>query len=305
MKKTTKWILITFAIFCLLFAVGCTKTSIENSKGFNGMDTVMQSTQMIALEEVERGYADSKMMPMPAEYRGNYDNYDHYGSGEDVEVELKIVRTSNIRIEVDDYFLSSQKVEAYAKKYAGYVSQSDARASHDSKHSGTVTIRVPEIHFDAVIAELSLLGNIKSKNVNGQDVTEEYIDLQARINNSMAHEERLLGMYDEADNVNEMMQVERELNRVREQIERWEGRLRYLNNKVDMSTITVNLYEPVPVVKEWGVWNSIKNAINHSLNTFRWMIEFIGVILPLLIFGSLSWILIRWLVRRNKKVRRK
>lgn len=304
MKKTTKWILLTFAIVCTLFIFGCANNSIEDSKGFEGRHTIMQSNQMMVLEEVEMDYANSKIAPMPAEYR-NYEDPDHYESAEDIEVELKIIQTANIRIEVEDYFLSSQKVEAYAKKYAGYVSHSDARASHDNKHSGTVTIRVPAIHFDAVIAELSILGTVKSKNVNGQDVTEEYIDLQARINNSKSHEERLINMYDDANNVNEMMQVERELNRVREQIERWEGRLRYLNNKVDMSTITVNIYEPVPVVNEWGIWNSIKNAVNHSLKTLRWMIEFIGVILPLLIMGALIWMLVWLIFRRNKKVKRR
>lgn len=303
MKKTTKWVLIAFAIFCVLFAVGCVKTAVEDRTTSSNRDMVAMSAPMMAVEESGANYVLEKAMPEP--YYPDYDYDNHYGSGDDIEVELQIIRTGNIHLEVDDYFLASQKVEAYASKYSGYVSNSDARASHDSKHSGTVTIRVPEIHFDAVMAELSLLGEIKSKSVHGNDVTEEYIDLQARINNSKAHETRLIEMYDDADDINEMMQVERELSRVREQIESWEGRLRYLNNRVQMSTITVDLYEPLPVVKEWGIWTSVKNAVNHSLRTIRWMIEFIGMILPLLVTGTLIWLLVRWLVRRSRRNLRK
>ena len=111
-------------------------------------------------------------------------------------------------------------------------------------------------------------------------------------------------MYDEADDVNEMMQIERELSRVREQIERNKGRLRYLSNRVEMSTITVNMYEPMPVVKEWGVWKSIKNALNHMIKTLRFLIELLGFLIPLAIFVLLIALLVRWTVRRTRKRRR-
>lgn len=309
MNKYIKWTLIALAIFMVLSAAGCAKAALDSE------DQTTQSTGNSG-----SGYAKSMIAAMPpvevgmeydgfaepAIYRNYYPDYDdHYGSGEDMEVELKIIRTANMRLEVDDYFMASQKVEAYAKKYSGYVSNSDVRADHNNKHSGTVTIRVPEIHFDAVMAELSLLGEVKSKTQSGNDVTEEYIDLQARIANAEAHEERIVKMYDNATDVDEMMMIERELSRVREQIERNEGRLRYLSNKVSMSTVTVYMYEPMPVVKEWGVWDSIKQSLNYSLATLRWMIEFIGVILPLAVFGAIVWLLIRWARRRNRRVRKK
>jgi hypothetical protein len=311
MNKYLKWMLIAFAIFAVLFAAGCAKTAFEEGEQSSKVVTsrpVLVEEPMpfdVGVDYVDVEYAEG--YAEPAIYRKDYgDEYYEpyeppYGSGEDVDVELKIIRTANMRIEVEDFFIASYKVETYAKKYGGYVSNSDARADHNNKHSGTVTIRVPEIHFDAVIAELSLLGEIKSKNTGGNDVTEEYVDLKSRVGNYEVHEERLLQMYDNATNVNEMMQIENQLTRVRENIERMEGRLRYFDNKVDMSTISVYLYEPTPVVKEWGIWKSIKRALNHSLATLRWMIEFLGIILPLLVAGMLVWLIVR-LVRRGKKV---
>ncbi|MBU2561034.1 MAG: DUF4349 domain-containing protein [Nanoarchaeota archaeon] len=315
MKTYMKWTLIAFAIFAVLFAVGCTKSVLEEkeqgmSSSGMGRASVMEAKPMIAPmppvevetmydEAYDTGYAE------PAIYRKYYPPEDHFGSGDDIEVELKIIRNAQMNLEVEDHFLASQKVEAYARKYGGYVSNSDARADDNSRHSGTVTIRVPEIHFDAVIAELSLLGEIQSKNTDGSDVTEQYIDLQARINNSKAHEAMLVKMYQNATNVNEMMNVERELSRVRGEIERMQGQLRYMDNRVEMSTITAYLYEPAPVVKQWGIWQSVKNALNHSLATLRWMIELIGWLLPLAVVGTLIGLLVRWSVRKSRRIGRK
>jgi len=312
MNKYLKWTMIVFLVFAVLFAVGCTRTMFQQreeyattgvAKAGIAMPSTMGMTKaampMIATEVS----SNDAMMESPPMYRQQ--NTEPYGSGEDVQVDLKIIKNGQINIEVDDYFIASTKVEAYAKKYEGYVSNSDASKDNNDKHRGTITIRVPEKYFDAVLAELSLLGNVQSKNTNGNDVTEEYIDLASRINNSKAHEKRLLEMYDNATNVNELMYVENELSRVRGEIESMEGRLRYMDNKVEMSTITVYLFEPVPVVKEWGIWQSFKNALNNSLATFRWMVEFIGLILPMAIFVGAIVLLVRWRVRRGREVRRK
>ena len=305
MNKYLKWTMIALAIFMVLFAAGCAKSALEENIGFGevgrgyAQTTGVANSKMVMPVEYELAY-DEAIAPMPPDY---YPDYDHYGSGDDVEYSLKIIRNADMRLEVEDYFLASQKVEAFAKKYNGYVSNSNARADYNNKHSGTVTIRIPDMHFDAVIAELSMLGEIQSKNVNGQDVTEEYVDLQSRIKNDEAHEERLAEMFGNASNVREMMEVERELNRVREDIERNEGRLRYLENRVDFSTISVYMYEEQPVVKEWGVWTSFKNALNHSLSTLRWMIELIGWLLPLILVGAIVGLLIK-LLRRGKRRKR-
>jgi hypothetical protein len=311
MNKYVKWSVIVFALLAVLFAVGCAKSVMEDSTS-NKVDSVMVSRPAIATQEYviaesdyDEGYTTGASEPSAPMYKRGYmpPYYDdnHYGDGESVDTTLKIIRTASINLEVDDYFIASTKVEAFAKKYGGYVSTSNARADQNNRKSGTVTIRVPELHFDAVLAELSLLGDIKSKNMGGQDVTEQHIDLQARVNNSQAHEKRLLAMYDNASNMNEMMNVERELSRVRENIERMEGQLRYLNNRVAMSSVTVYLYEPTPVVKKWGVWQSVKNSLNHSLATLRFLIELFGWLLPL---GVVA-LLVLWIVKMLRGKRRR
>lgn len=306
MNKYIKWTLIAFLVFAVLFAVGCTKSIIEEKKGYSsgsqGM-TVPSAVRTVSVD-YDTAIAYDESYAEPAMYAKGmpqyYDDYgkSHYGDGKDVDSTTQIIRTASMGIEVDDYFLAEQKVEAYTKKYNGFVSNSYANTYNNVK-SGSVTIRVPEMHFDAVMAELTLLGDVTSKNLNGQDVTEQYIDMQARINSTKTQESRLLELYKNATKVNEMMQIETQLNSVRSNIERMEGQMRYLNNRVAMSSITVTLSEPQPVVREWGIWKSFKNALNHSLSTLRWMIELIGWLLPLAAVGVLIGLLIR-LLRRNR-----
>ncbi len=312
MNKKIKWVLIAVLIFTVVFAIGCAKVTLEDehtkqsriySTGVSGNIEPMMAK--MAVEAIDYAVEDSMYDRGAPSYEMIPPHERHYGSGEDIEIETKIIKNANLRIEVEDYFLSSQKTEAYAKKYGGYVSNSQTHSDHVNEHSGTIVIRVPELHFDAVMAELSLLGEIKSKSTSGDDVTEEYIDLQSRINNSQAHEERLVAMYDEAENVHEMMTVERELSRVRGDIERMEGRLRYMDSKVKMSTVTVYLYEPRPVVKQWGIWTSLKNALNHSLATLRWMIELIGWLMPLIVTGAIIGLVVKLVRRRRSKLKRR
>lgn len=307
MKKIhLKNVLIVLALLCLLFVAGCTKTAIKEKLAADS-DSFEQGVMFAkpAIMLVESAVVYDESTTQPEIYRETY--YEepfpnqHFGSGEDVEVELKIIRNANLELEVDDFFLASQKVEVFAKKYGGYVSNSDSGADHNNKQSGTITLRVPDSNFDAVLAELSLLGNIKSKNINGQDVTEEFVDINTRISNFEAHEARLIKMYENTTTLNEMLNVENELSRVREQIERYEGRLRYLSNRADFSTITVSLYEPQPVVKKWGILDSIKTALNNCLSTLNFLIEFIGLLLPLLLICAVAAVIIVLVKRRAKR----
>jgi hypothetical protein len=303
MNGFLKWTLVLALIFAAFFAVGCAKTAMEDSDegSSTGRMKLIQAEPMVypSMPAADLDYA-AETIAVPPMYREEYYDGGHYGSGEGINIETKIIRNAYMSIEVEDFFLASQKAEAYAKKYGGYVSNSDASADMNSKHSGTMTIRVPELHFDAAMAELTLLGEVKSKNTNGNDVTEEYIDLESRISSSKAHEERLVAMYKNATNVKEMMNIENELSRVRSEIESMQGRLRYMDNRVEMSTITVHIYEETPAVKEWGIWQSFKKALNNSLATLRWMIELIGWLLPLAAFGAAIFLMIRWIVRRGR-----
>jgi uncharacterized lipoprotein NlpE involved in copper resistance len=256
-------------------------------EGFTEYDTMVEEASMPDVQ-------NSKMIAEYPEYTGQ-------STSTEAQYEQKIIRTANLNIEVEDYFLASQKAEEYAKKYNGYVSDSNAYKDANSKNTGTITIRVPEQYFDAVMAELTLIGEVQSKNTNGNDVTEQYIDLESRLNNAQAHEERLVNMYKNASNIKEMMQVENELARVRQEVEQYQGRLNYLRNRVDLSTITVTLYEQQPVVKEWGIISAIKDGLLNALATIRFIIVALGFLLPLAVVVLIIVLIIRAVKRKKKR----
>ncbi len=286
--------IIILALIVSVLLIGCAKTEMNeqtvSSRAYMGKSLVMPAAE--------------PMMDYASGEARNYE-YDEESAGQGTaSTETKIIKNAYLNIEVQDFAIASQKAEGLAKKYNGYLSNSEARTDQNDKHSGTLTIRVADEFYDAIIAELSTLGEVKSKTQNADDVTEEFIDLEARLNNSKAHEKRLLEMFEDAKNVNEMLQVERELSRVRQDIETMQGRLNYLKNRVSMSTITVYIYEETPVVQEWGIWQAIKDSLNNMLATLRWLIEFVGLVLPLLIFGGAIWMLIRWIRRKRSSVKK-
>lgn len=296
---------IILSIFLMIGIVGCSGSS-ENSYSKSNSIGIVAPMEPAMFDIEESGVMMEKMA-----YAGGDDGYDvMYSTDEDAmpvptqiseqTIEQKIIRNGHINIEVKDFFVASTKIEGYAQKYNGYVSQSDSHTDRNGKFSGSLSIRVPENHFDALVTEVAALGTVESKNVYANDVTEEFVDLQARLSNSKEHEKRLVQMYDKAENVKEMLSIERELSRVRGEIESSEGRLRYLENRVSYSTLTVYAHEETPVVQEWGIWQSIKNAFNHSINTIRWVIEFIGVLLPLIVIGVLIGFGVRAIIRRKR-----
>jgi len=128
---------------------------------------------------------------------------------------------------------------------------------------------------------------------SGRDVTEEYIDLEARLRNLRRQEERLLEILDRAESVKDVLEVERELGRVRGEIERLEGRLRYLSNRVEFATITVELLEPEPIAQSLGLRSAISDAMKGLVTVTRALIVAIGYLLPIAAVAAVLFALLR------------
>jgi hypothetical protein len=146
-----------------------------------------------------------------------------------------------------------------------------------------------------VMAELRKLGEVESENVTGEDVTEQYVDLQARLNNFKVVRDRLLKILDErAREVKDILEVERELARVGGEIESIEGRMKYLDRQVDLSTVTINFHEAQVVAAQAFHFldrfkGTIRAAVDAFVNTFNGVIVVIGFLLPLVIWAGIFW----------------
>ncbi len=204
-------------------------------------------------------------------------------NGKAVSPERKIISTANLQLEVDNVHSIFNKITNITLQQGGFISGSSVYG-YDERKNGQMTLRVPQKNFYIAIEQIEALGTVKSRDVRGQDVTEEYIDISARLGNLQKQETRLSEILKMANTVKDVLEVERELERVRGEIERLTGRMNYLEQSIEMSTITVNANEPAPFFEGWGITDALKQAVRGFFNSISGLIVFTGNILPIAVY---------------------
>jgi hypothetical protein len=156
----------------------------------------------------------------------------------------QIVYRATIVLDVKDFSQTEQQVAALIKDTGGFVAQFREERPYGAQRGGRWTIRVPVPHFDKFVEEAGKLGVASSRNIASEDVTEEFVDLTARLKNKQQLEARLLELVAKRrDEIKDLLALEAELSRVREEIERMQGRLRYLTDRVALTTVELAAYE--------------------------------------------------------------
>ncbi|MBM7555841.1 DUF4349 domain-containing protein [Halanaerobacter jeridensis] len=193
-----------------------------------------------------------------------------------------------------------EQVKTIIKTYDGYLANSNQWQS-DRKYY-RYNIKIPQENFQTAISELEKLGAVNNKQISSRDITKEYIDLQSRLKNFKAQEERYLELLNQAKNVKDMLTIEKELNRVRRKIEQIQGQLNYYNNKINFSTINITFTEPKPVINNnsWGIFNSLKQAIQEFVNSINAIIVISGALLPWLLLISVLALIAYKLYQKKK-----
>ncbi|WAC04474.1 MAG: DUF4349 domain-containing protein [Methanoregula sp.] len=216
-------------------------------------------------------------------------------------IETKIVKTGTATIEVKDVVASVDALKALAVQKGGYLSSSNIQKNYNNRLSATIVIRVPQEQFEPTMEGVKAVGTIKSVSTSGQDVTEEYVDLQAQktsYQNQLAQYNQIMK---KADKIEDVIKIQAQINQVQTALDRIEGRMRYLNSRIDLSTITVNLQEPEPVGGETG--HSFVTAINEGISGFLGMIDALIILfftfLPLIIIGGAAYGIYRWKKNKN------
>lgn len=214
----------------------------------------------------------------------------------------KLIKTADTTIEVGkgEFEKKYDAVKKIATQFGGNVTNANASREKGQMISGTVTMRVPTKEFDNAINAIKKVGTVDSLTIKADDVSQEYVDLQSRLTNFQAQEAQLLAIMTKAQTVEETLKVQEQLTSVQGEIELIKGRMQYLNNQVDFSTITVTVEEPgavVPPSDEWGFMDALRTAAKAFLWTINGLIVIIGAVLPLIILVVLSILCLRWLVR--------
>ncbi len=213
-------------------------------------------------------------------------------------IDRKIISTASFTLEVKSVEKASNDIVKIVEASRGFISGSSTYDTGGRKN-GQMTIKVPQKNFYSTIEQIEALGTEKSRQISGQDVTEEFIDVGARLDNLKKQESRFQEILKNASTVKDVLEVERELERVRGEIESLTGRMNYLNQSVEMATITVNVMEPAPIAGEgWGITEALRESAAGFIGSVNGLIVFTGYILPIVVFIALTVLLARWAKRK-------
>jgi hypothetical protein len=226
-------------------------------------------------------------------------------STSDSVVSSMIIRTGEASVEIDSLDRGIRAVRALAGHVGGYIANSSIVAGTEQTHSATLEIKIPAPHFDEAINGLQPIGHLESVSVSAEDVGEELVDVAARATNGHKLEQRLIDILgSRTGKLSEVLAVERELARVRGDIERQEGRMRYLRTRAAMSTLSVTVHEQAPVVAGTGSGGMLAEAFRQAWRNFIGFtastIAALGTLLPLgAIMATIAWLF--WRARRTHR----
>lgn len=171
-----------------------------------------------------------------------------------------LIKTGTMRLQVSDVKLASNQARALIKKHKGYIESIDSRDDTDAY--ANLELRIPKHDLATVMDGLATLGKVTSRNVQIKDVTEQWIDLQAKIKNMRALRDRLRKLLQQAKNVKEMLEVEKELTRVQTELDSLEGKIKAMQQHLAYSKLTVRIRQksipgPIGAVGK-GAWWGVK-----------------------------------------------
>lgn len=237
----------------------------------------------------------------------------------------KIIYTVDMSIEAKDAADAINEISAETVAAGGYVSDSNY-SKMDDIASGYITVRIPPEKLKEFTAKIGTIGTVQSSSMGSQDVTADYVDLESRLTNAKAQEAQMLTIMTQAVKMEDILNVRAQLDSIQEEIEVLKGQLRYYDNLVGYSTITIRISEPVPapvsptedpnsgLLARWSsgyVWQNVvkgfSNSISFVANTAGFFAILLSYILvPALIIAAIV-LLIVFLVKRagKKKARAK
>ena len=213
--------------------------------------------------------------------------------------ERKIIKEGDIAFETNSTGETTKLINNIVKQLNGYIS-ADNIFHFDNRIEHKITVRVPTSKFDQLVEKISNSAkNIDSKSIKAQDVTEEYIDVEARIKSKKDLETRYKEILKQANKVEDILRIENEIGKLRTEIESYEGRLRFLSNRVALSTLNITYYERID--SNYAFAGQFREAAVGGWNNLLIFLVAITHLWPFIIAGGLL-IIIFGIFKRRKGV---
>ena len=221
-----------------------------------------------------------------------------------------ILRTAQITVIAASLDKARVGVDEIIQRFGGYIGDLNVTSPSDGPRKLTATLRIPAGQLDAALAEVKKLGRVESESQSGQDVTAQYVDLEARLGNARNTERRLIDLLNQrTGKLSDVLEVETELGRVREEIERMEGERRLMTKQVEFATVTATLSEeyktpahPLPDSLGTRFRNAAVDGYQSVVSFFIEVLLFVVSDGPILVvWAAILFFPVRWAYRRTRK----
>ncbi len=288
-------------VLLLLLLTGCSSQSSESKADRAPMEAPRP-------EMYPQSGSEEEMMDTQTA-ADSENNVSNNGSGI-IKKDRMFIYNANLSIQVKEFRSVEAEIQQNAIKLGGYVVESSTYDNGTESINGTIIIKIPQSHFQSYIKDIEK-NSIKviEKNISGNDVTEEFVDLESRLKAKEAVEKRLLTLMDQAEKTEDLLKISNDLAKVQEEKEQILGRMNFLQNNVDYSTVTIHLEEQLVKIDSFkdnsslNTWQKAKSLFVDTINGIISVLSGVVVIIvglsPVII--PIVVILIVWFVLRKKK----
>lgn len=266
---------VLIALFFLIVAMSC-----NNSRNEQNMS---KENASYTLNQEVKDFAGPPPPPPPPSTQAN----------ENSSVDKKIIKTAYINIEVVNIVASRKLIDTTIKTFNGNI-VSENMQNTESQLSSNINIKVPALQFDKMLAKLATLAKkVDYQNIETQDVTAEYIDVETRLSNGKKVEQTYIKLLQRANTIEDILKIEQKLGEIRTEIESTQGRLKYINNQVSYSTINLSIYQKLEykfIAEQLpSFWERLKGSIISGWRGIVTFILFLINLWPLWILAALGW----------------
>ncbi|MFJ8065768.1 DUF4349 domain-containing protein [Psychrobacillus sp. NPDC096426] len=289
MKKVLFYFLL-LSYFGLL--VGC--SAIEEKSSVSEMDSVNDSVSYAKKEESPATGTVERNAETPSEEND----------------QRMIIHNAIIRTNVKELAKAQSNIEQKVKQYGGYIVESNVYREDDQTSSGSMIVRIPEKHFETFLTDVEgVASKVLERNVTGQDVTEQYVDLTSRLKSKRVVEDRLLTFMERAEKTEDLLKISSDLAKVQEEIEVIVGKMKYLENQSSFSTIELTMIENRVIIpgienNDLNTWEKTKKQLVTSTNVLlatgsAIVVFFIGNLPVFLILAVIAFAMY-WIIKRRR-----
>jgi uncharacterized protein DUF4349 len=215
----------------------------------------------------------------------------------------QVIRQAQLTVTVGSGLFDSKlaEVRALVQLQGGFISGTDAQANpvtNDQIRTGVISFMVPAAKFDDTIDKLAKMGKVQNEHISGNDVSAQYVDLQARLANQEAQRNAMLALLKRAQSIGDIIAVQNQIGQITGQIEQLKGQIQYIEHNTSYSTVTVSLLESGAPIQSaprdsWGFVTSLGDAAHNFVTTINYVVTGLGAIGPVVILLWLGYLLWR------------